>query len=83
MIHQDFRPSPLADLELTSKILELINQAIRYKQLKKGVNEVIKVINKSEALCVVMADDANPLALLQPVVKLCEEHAIPYCFIKD
>lgn len=46
MESDELKPIPLADLELTSKILELINQAIRFKQLKKGVNETIKIINK-------------------------------------
>ena len=30
---------PLADPQLTQKILELIQQASNYKQLKKGANE--------------------------------------------
>jgi len=30
---------PLADAELTTKILDLVQQATNYKQLKKGANE--------------------------------------------
>lgn len=30
---------PLADAELTVKILDLIQQAVSYRQLKKGANE--------------------------------------------
>ena len=30
---------PLADQQLTMKILELLQQATNYKQLKKGANE--------------------------------------------
>ena len=30
---------PLADPELTQRILELVDQACNYKQLKKGANE--------------------------------------------
>ena len=30
---------PLADPQLTQKILELVQQASNYKQLKKGANE--------------------------------------------
>ena len=34
---------PLADAALTNKILDLIQQASHYKQLKKGANEGILV----------------------------------------
>lgn len=34
-------------------------------------------------MCVILAEDADPLIMLAPVVKLCEEHSIPYCFIQD
>lgn len=30
---------PLADAELTVEILDLVQQAVNYKQLKKGANE--------------------------------------------
>lgn len=30
---------PLADQQLTIKILDLVQQAVNYKQLKKGANE--------------------------------------------
>ena len=30
---------PLADAELTKKILDLVQQAVNYKQLRKGANE--------------------------------------------
>ena len=33
--------------------------------------------------CVILASDAEPLVLIAPIVKLCEEHSIPYCFIQD
>ena len=30
---------PLADTELTKKLLDLVQQAVNYKQLRKGANE--------------------------------------------
>ena len=36
---------PLADQQLTMKILELLQQATNYKQLKKGANEGKQSIN--------------------------------------
>ena len=36
---------PLADQALTTKILNLVQQAVNYKQLRKGANEVIYLYN--------------------------------------
>lgn len=81
MNDNEFKAVPMASFDLTSKILELVNQGLKYKQIKKGVNETIKGINKGVISCVVLASDAEPLILLAPIVKLCEENSIPYCFI--
>jgi len=35
---------PLADPQLTQKILELVQQASNYKQLKKGANEGVNTV---------------------------------------
>ena len=37
---------PLADSELTVAILDLVQQASNYKQLKKGANEATKTLNR-------------------------------------
>ena len=38
---EDINPKayPLADPELTKKILDLVQQGVNYKQLRKGANE--------------------------------------------
>ena len=36
---------PLADQALTTKILNLVQQAVNYKQLRKGANEVSYLCN--------------------------------------
>lgn len=41
-----FVADPQADPKLSIKILDLLNQAMNYKQLKKGINECIKTLNK-------------------------------------
>lgn len=38
---------PLADQQLTTKILNLVQQAMNYKQLRKGANEGDYYINSS------------------------------------
>jgi len=37
---------PLADASLTTSILDLVQQANNYKQLKKGANEATKTLNR-------------------------------------
>ena len=43
---------PLADSALTNSILDLVQQASHYKQLKKGANEATKVRERKRVACV-------------------------------
>jgi U4/U6 small nuclear ribonucleoprotein SNU13 len=79
----EFTPFPIADLKFTSKILEALNQALKYKQIKKGINETLKMINKEQVECVIMASNSEPLELLAHIPNICEEKSIPYCFVPD
>lgn len=40
---------PLADTTLSQKLLDLVQQALNYKQLKKGANEATKTLNRGIA----------------------------------
>ena len=40
---------PLADTNLSQKLLDLVQQAMNYKQLKKGANEATKTLNRGIA----------------------------------
>ena len=75
-------PSPIADDRTTVKIYDMLEQAMHYKQLKKGANEVIKTLSKSKAEAVLMAADTDPIELLMNLPELCEEKSVPYCFVK-
>ncbi|ONK74531.1 uncharacterized protein A4U43_C03F7330 [Asparagus officinalis] len=48
---------PLADAQLTITILDLVQQAANYKQLKKGANEATKTLNRGISEFIVMAAD--------------------------
>jgi U4/U6 small nuclear ribonucleoprotein SNU13 len=37
---------PLADIQLSQKLLDLIQQSLNYHQLKKGANEATKTLNR-------------------------------------
>lgn len=74
---------PLADPNLTQKILELVQQASEYKQLKKGANEATKTLNRGLAEVIVLAADAEPLEILLHLPLLCEDKNVPYVFVKS
>lgn len=45
---------PLADANLTNQLLDLVQQASHYKQLKKGANEATKTLNRGIAEMIIM-----------------------------
>jgi len=74
---------PLADAGLTQKILELVQQAANYKQLRKGANEATKTLNRGISEFIVMAADAEPLEILLHLPLLCEDKNVPYVFVRS
>lgn len=64
---------PLADGDLTVKILDLVQQASNYKQLKKGANEATKTLNRGITDLIIMAADTEPLEILLHLPLLCED----------
>ncbi|CAO3597200.1 ribonucleo protein-associated protein [Absidia repens] len=75
------RAFPLADATLTNTILDLVQQASHYKQLKKGANEATKTLNRGISEFIVMAADAEPLEILLHLPLLCEDKNVPYVFV--
>ena len=71
---------PLADPQLTVTILDLIQQAVNYKQLRKGANEATKCLNRGIAEFIVMAADTEPLEILLHLPLLCEDKVIIVSF---
>ena len=76
-------PFPVADTVLTSKIFDLLQANFPLKNVKKGINEVIKMLNKDNVEIVIMAANASPPDLLASIPSMCEEKSIPYCFVPD
>lgn len=72
---------PLSGPDLTVTILDLIQQAASYKQLKKGANEATKTLNRGISEFIVMAADAEPLEILLHLPLLCEDKNVPYVFV--
>ncbi|CCA68391.1 probable SNU13-component of the U4/U6.U5 snRNP [Serendipita indica DSM 11827] len=72
---------PLADAVLTDKILDLVQQASNYKQLKKGANEATKTLNRGIAEFIVLTADTEPIEILMHLPLLCEDKNVPYIFL--
>jgi len=72
---------PLADPALTNQILDLVQQASHFKQLKKGANEVTKTLNRGIAEFVVLTADTEPIEILLHLPLLCEDKNVPYVFV--
>lgn len=74
---------PLADAALTAKILNLVQQAANYKQLRKGANEATKTLNRGLSEFIIMAADAEPLEIVLHIPILCEDKNVPYVFVRS
>nr|CCA18903.1 13 kDa ribonucleoproteinassociated protein putative [Albugo laibachii Nc14] len=72
---------PLADAKLTVNILDLVQQAANYKQIKKGANEATKTLNRGISEFIIMAADAEPLEILLHLPLLCEDKNVSYVFV--
>ncbi|KAK4535442.1 hypothetical protein CDCA_CDCA05G1467 [Cyanidium caldarium] len=79
----DPRAFPLAPADLTVEILDLVRQASQYKQVKKGLNEVLKSMNRGLAEFVVLAADTQPLEILLSAPLVAEDKACPYVFVSS
>jgi len=53
----------------------------RDSKIRKGMNEVTKSIERTLAKLVIMAEDVTPPEILFHVPLLCEEKAIPFCYV--
>lgn len=74
---------PLADAKLEGSLLDLVQQASHYHQLKKGANECTKTLNRGVAELLVLAADTEPLAILLHLPLLCEDKNVPYVFVNS
>jgi U4/U6 small nuclear ribonucleoprotein SNU13 len=75
------RAWPKADNQMSKQILDLCNQAVFYKQLKKGANESTKALNRGIADLVVLAADTEPLEIILHLPLLCEDKNVPYVYV--
>lgn len=68
--------------ELADELFDLIQAARDFGRIKKGTNEVTKVVERGEALLVVMAEDVNPPELLAHIPLISAEKRVPFGYVK-
>jgi len=67
--------------ELVDKTYEVVELARDSGKVRKGTNEVTKLVERGEAAFVVMAEDVDPPEILAHMPMLCEERNIPYSYV--
>ncbi|HDD42404.1 MAG TPA: 50S ribosomal protein L7ae [Nitrososphaeria archaeon] len=67
--------------ELMKATLEVVKLARETGRIRKGVNEVIKSIERGQARFVVIAMDVDPPEIVAFLPTLCDERKIPYIFV--
>ncbi|HDM35826.1 MAG TPA: 50S ribosomal protein L7ae [Candidatus Syntrophoarchaeum butanivorans] len=64
-------------IELENKAMELLEIARDTGKIKKGANEVTKVVERSTAKFVMVSEDTDPIEIVAHIPVLCEEKNIP------
>jgi len=67
--------------ELSDKAYEIVEIARDGGKLRRGTNEVTKLVERGEAQMVVMAEDVSPPEILMHMPALCDEKNVPYAFV--
>ncbi|KAF2126576.1 L30e-like protein [Dothidotthia symphoricarpi CBS 119687] len=83
---------PLSDdAKEVKKILKTVKKSAKTKTLRRGVKEVVKALRKSgpatsgsdSSSIVVIAADISPMDVISHIPVLCEDHNVPYIYIKS
>lgn len=67
--------------ELVEKTYQVVEMSRDSGKVRKGTNEVTKLVERGDAKFVVMASDVSPEEILVHVPLLCEEKGIPYAYV--
>jgi large subunit ribosomal protein L7Ae len=67
--------------ELSDRAYEIVEAARDTGKIRKGTNEVTKLVERGEAVLIVMAEDVQPPEILAHMPLLCEERNIPYAYV--
>ncbi|KAI5170872.1 U4/U6 small nuclear ribonucleoprotein SNU13 [Nematocida sp. LUAm3] len=77
------KAQPLCEDKSLKTLYSAITLSKNSKELRIGINETIKKLNKGDADIVVLAGDARPFAIVEPVVHLCENKNRTFYFVES
>lgn len=85
--------NPLAEeSKEVKKILRTVKKSAKTKTLRRGVKEVVKALRKSQGpasdisnppAIVIIAADISPMDVISHIPVLCEDHNVPYIYVKS
>ena len=67
--------------DLVDKTYEVVELARDSGKVRRGVNEVTKLVERGGVAIVVMSEDIQPPEILAHMPLLCEEKNIPYAYV--
>ncbi|MCK4614308.1 MAG: 50S ribosomal protein L7Ae [Thermoplasmata archaeon] len=69
--------------ELMDRAYEAVELARDTGKVRKGTNEVTKLVERGQCKLVVMAEDVTPPEIMAHLPYLCEEKGIPYAYVPN
>ncbi|ELA42681.1 uncharacterized protein VICG_00433 [Vittaforma corneae ATCC 50505] len=67
----------------TQEMYKLIHSLKSEGNIKSGYNEAVKSVKNNTAVLVVIAKDANPPCLIDPLPVLCEQKGVQFVFVES
>lgn len=67
----------------TQELYKLIFSLKTEGSIKAGYNVAVKSVKNSTALLVVIAKDAEPTCLVEPLPVFCEQKGVPFVFVES
>ena len=67
--------------ELVEKVYLAVETARDEGKLRRGANEVTKLVERSQAQLVVLAEDVSPPEILAHIPMLCDEKVVFYTYV--
>ena len=67
--------------ELSDKAYEIVEFARDTGKVRRGTNEVTKLVERGEAQLVILAEDVQPPEILAHMPLLCEERNVLYAYV--
>ena len=67
--------------ELSDKAYEIVEAARDTGKVRRGTNEVTKLVERGDAQLVILAEDVQPPEILAHMPLLCEERGVMYAYV--